>query len=100
MKELDLGFGRIALPDSVTARIVRTPDGGAVIGFLHDVSGDIGRVFLVPRSSGLQVDADMAASVSPDDAAWKRSLMEPIAHAISEAIDRALASRRQVTSHQ
>lgn len=92
--ELDLGFGRVQLPEGVSARIARTSDGGAVIGFLHNVAGELGRVFLVQRPGGLQVDAEVAAQGSPEDTAWRRSLVEPVVKAISDAIDKAIAARR------
>ena len=95
MADLDLGFAFLHLPEGVQASVVRAPDGGAIIGFIHDLAGEIGRVFLVPRPGGLQIDADIATPVSPDDAAWKRALLDPLIKSINDGIDRTLAERRR-----
>lgn len=84
---LDLGFAQIPLPTAVVGRIVRVPDGGAAIGICHEAAGELGRVFLVPRTNGLLVEAFLTAPGSAADSEWRRSIFEPIARSISTAVE-------------
>jgi len=94
MNKLDLGFAQIPMPSAVIGRIVRAPDGGAVIGIFHETAGERGRIFLVPRRNGLLVEADLAAPAGESDSSWRRSIFEPIVRDISNAIDLCIASKR------
>ena len=92
---LDLGFAQIPMPAAIVGRVVRAPDGGAAIGILHEHAGELGRVFLVPRTGGLLVEAFFTEPDNQAESEWRRSIFEPIAQSISTAVDRWIESTSQ-----
>lgn len=91
---IPIGAIRVPLPADVTSRTARASGGGVEIELAHTRAGAVGRIRLMQRPGGLQVEGVVLAGPDAADADWRKTLVDGIIHRVSAAIDLHLSSSR------